>query len=64
MHRATLQNGYIRCFNGQAIGFLSGATMGPILLFQAIPLIPPIPEITPLKPIPMIPSIPGIPSLS
>src|SRR5436309_12861419 len=63
-HLGRFVSGYLRDHAGDAVGWVPGATGGPLLPIGSIPPIPPIPSIPPIPPVPSIPPIPSIDSLA
>ncbi len=49
------QKGFFRDTAGFAVGFIRGASGGPI---------PPVPSVSPVPPVPGIPPVPGVPAIA
>jgi len=63
-HIGTFRNGYFRDRSGHAIGFVRGASGGPLTPLPALPPLPPLFPLAPIPPIPPIPPVSPVPSLS
>jgi hypothetical protein len=60
----SFREGFFRDSSGNAVGFVNGASGGPLLPLRSLPPLPPLPSLPPLKPLPSLPPIAPMPSLS
>lgn len=63
-HLGVFDDGLFRDHRGAVVGFVEGASGGPLLPLTSLPPLAPLPSLPPLPAIPAIPPVPAIPSLA
>jgi hypothetical protein len=63
-HIGWLDGGYFRDRSGDAVGFMPGATAGPLPPVADVPPVPPVLTIAPVPPVPPVAPAPSGPALN